>query len=62
MRRFYYNYLDWFRSLSIHKRITIKEIAILLFGVSWSDLAKILTYSERVEMVYRKMKCEGLLW
>ena len=53
--------MKWYRSLSINQRINAKGCFVLACGISWEDLAFMLTMRERIEVIYKKLVSEGIL-
>ena len=53
--------MEWFKSLNVNTRINMKDIFILLTGVNFSDLNFLLSYRERIDIMYNKLISEGIL-
>ena len=51
--------LNWYKSLSIHQRINLKEVCSLLTGCTWEFLSYFLNMKEKIEVLYNKLKMEG---
>lgn len=50
-----------YKTLTIHKKITVKETFVLLCGIRWEDLSFLFSIEERIEIYYNKLKLEGIL-
>lgn len=50
--------IEWFKSLNVNQRIGLKEITIDIVGMSWSSFNILFTPSERLNIIYNKLKHE----
>ena len=53
--------LKWYKKLSIHQRINLKEICPLIIGVGFSDLDFIFSMRKRIDIIYSKLAMEGII-
>lgn len=51
--------MEWYLTLDINKRIQCKDCFILLCGVDFQLLGKLLTFKERINILYQKLQLEG---
>ena len=50
---------SFYKSLSIERRIAIKEITVLITGFEWSFLCSIFGLKDCIRIVYTKLKMMG---
>ena len=53
--------MNWYKTLSITQRIAMKELCVDIVGVSWTDLGKLFTMRERINLIHQKLQMEGIL-
>lgn len=53
------NGMEWYKKLDIDTRINAKECFEILCGVSFEKLSALFSFSERIEIMYDKLKLEG---
>jgi hypothetical protein len=54
--------MQWYLSLSIHQKISLKEASKELIGVGFSDLSRFgFTFSEKIQILHTKLRIEGIL-
>ena len=53
--------MEWYKSLDIHTRINCKDCFELLCGVGFSEIGCLLSFKERIEVMYDKLQMEGLI-
>ena len=53
--------INWYKSLSINQRINLKEITGDICGMRWSDFNILFTPSERLQIIYQKLKLENII-
>lgn len=51
--------LTWYKALSIHQKINLREVCNLITGVSWDNLSHFLTMRDKIAVLYSKLKLEG---
>lgn len=51
--------MKWYLSLSINQKINAKECFALLTGIKFEDLSFMFSFSERIDIMYDKLKMEG---
>ena len=51
--------MEWYTSLDINTRINAKVCFELVTGTKFEDLAFLLSFRERIEIMYNKLKMEG---
>lgn len=51
--------MKWYLTLDIHARINVKDAFELLTNVSFDKLAFMFSFSERIDILYNKLKMEG---
>lgn len=54
--------LNWYKKLSTHQRIGLKECSALICGLEWASF-NLLLFSprERIEILYEKLKLENII-
>ncbi|MCB1144897.1 MAG: hypothetical protein KDK54_21800 [Leptospiraceae bacterium] len=52
-------HMIWYRSLDILQKINLKESSNILIGVEFSSLGKLLTFDNRIEILYNKLIKDG---
>ena len=55
------NKMEWYLTLSIHERINAKSVFVLLIGVEFGQLSFLLSFREQMDVMYDKLKIEGLI-
>jgi hypothetical protein len=53
--------MKWYKNLTIHQKINLKEITPLIVGHNFQDLIKILGFKQLVYCLEEKLKMEGIL-
>lgn len=53
--------LDWYKSLPVNTRITMKSMINLITGVSYEYLILLFGLRETIQLVYDKLKMEGII-
>jgi hypothetical protein len=53
--------LDWYKSLPINTRITMKSMIDLITGFSYEYLILLFGLRETIQLVYDKLKMEGII-
>lgn len=53
--------MEWYLTLSIHERINAKSVFVLLIGVEFGQLSFLLSFREQMDVMYDKLKIEGLI-
>ena len=53
--------MNWYKTLSINQRLSLKELCPTIVGCTWEDLGLLFTIKERIEILYNKLKLEGIL-
>jgi len=51
----------WYKSLSINKKIGLKEVSSLICGMKWEDFNILFTPRERLEILHNKLMMEGFV-
>lgn len=51
--------MNWYKTLDINTRINAKDSFELLTGVKFEELAFILSFRERIEIMENKLRMEG---
>ena len=51
--------MDWYKQLTIHQKITVRECFVDLCGAEWHHLSCLFSIQERIEIFYNKLKLEG---
>ena len=55
------NGFDWYKSLTINQRFGLREASIILCGLKWEDFIVLFTPRQRIEILYNKLKLEGII-
>jgi hypothetical protein len=55
------DYLKWYTQLTIHQKINLRQICILICGIEWIDLQMFFPFFEGIEILYHKLKKEGII-
>lgn len=53
--------MEWYKTLDIHTRINVKECFYLACGIKFEDLAFLLSFRDRINILYEKLSHEGLI-
>jgi len=53
--------IQWYKQLDCNTRINVKEVFVLLTGTSFESLNFMFSYIERIEIMYNKLKLEGII-
>lgn len=51
--------MEWYKTLDIDRRIALKVSCKMICGISFIDLGRLFTFSQRMDMMYNKLKLEG---
>lgn len=51
----------WYRRLTQHQRMGLKVCAKLICGMDWEDFNILFTPRERINILYNKLKLEGII-
>lgn len=51
--------MEWYQTLTINQRITLKDFYPLVVGASFHELGRLFTLRQRIEIIYEKLKLEG---
>lgn len=51
--------MEWYKTLDINMKIEAKTCFELLTGTKFEDLAFLFSLSERMDILYEKLKIEG---
>jgi len=54
--------MEWYSSLTIHQKITLKELTHDIAGIEFSGLIKLFTLKEIVALNYRNLKEQQILY
>lgn len=52
--------IEWYKKLSIEQKFGLKECAVLLTGMKWEDYTNLFSPRQRIEILYNKLKLEGV--
>lgn len=53
--------LNWYKTLSIHQRLGLKECSALICGLEWASFNLLFSPRERIEILYEKLKLEKII-
>jgi len=53
--------MEFYKSLSIHQRISLKECSSLIVGVTFNELRMLFSTREVIEILVNKLKIEGII-
>jgi hypothetical protein len=53
--------LCWYRSLTLNQRINLKDCFRLLTGIDFQSIGFMFTLRERINILYGKLKFEGII-
>jgi hypothetical protein len=53
--------MKWYLTLTIQQRINLKELYYQITGIDFVTAGLLFTFKERIELVYQKLKIEGLI-
>ena len=51
--------MEWYKTLNIQTRINAKECFKLLCGVEFDKIGILLSFRQRIDLMYEKLKLEG---
>jgi hypothetical protein len=51
--------LSWYKSLTLHQRLALKELSVSICGMKWEDFTILFSPRERIDILYQKLKMEG---
>ena len=51
--------MNWYKTLDIQQRINLKELCPLIVGVLFTDLLKLFSFDEVIDILHNKLKLEG---
>lgn len=54
------NYVMWWKKLTIHQKIQMKDCFIFLCGVDFSKLSPLFTYRDKLKIMYNKLIIEKI--
>lgn len=53
--------IKWYRRLSIHQKIYLKSIALIICGITWEDLGMFFNLFDRIGIMYNKLVTEEII-
>lgn len=53
--------MKWYRNLSINQKINVKSCFELACGIKFESLGFMFSFSERIEMLYKKLLMEKII-
>jgi len=53
--------IEWYKSLSLNQKFGLKECAVLICGMKWEHFSIIFSPRERINILYDKLKLEGII-
>ena len=53
------DFMEWYKTLDIDKRIALKEMCAIICGVDFASLIKLLSFKKTINVIYDKLKMEG---
>ena len=53
--------MKWYKSLSVHQRISLKDCSELIVGVRFEQLRRLFSTREIIEMLTNKLEIEGII-
>jgi len=51
--------MEYYKTLTVNQRIQFKDCFILLCGVDFQKVGRILSLRQRIDIMYEKLKLEG---
>jgi hypothetical protein len=51
--------INWYKSLSLNKKMALKEVSVLICGMKWEDFNILFSPRERLELLHDKLILEG---
>lgn len=51
--------MKWYRTLTIHQRINLKDLSESICGIKYDVLIVLLSMRQTIELLYEKLKSEG---
>ena len=51
--------MEWYKSLTIEQKINLKDCAGLIVGMTWEDMGKLFSFTERINILHNKLQLEG---
>ena len=51
--------MEWYKTLNIDQKVNLKELCPEILGVGFQELNPLFSFTERIEMLYNKLKFEG---
>lgn len=51
--------IEWYKKLDTNQKINLKDCFKLLCGVDFDKIGKLLSFRERICLMYNKLKMEG---
>lgn len=53
--------LQWYKSLNMNQRMSLRELSLAICGMAWNDFNVLFTPQERLDILHQKLKFEGIL-
>ena len=53
--------MEWYKTLDIHTRINMKEYFYLACGIKFEYLSFLLSFRDRINILYENLLYEGLI-
>ena len=54
-------HIEWYKSLTVHEKINIKECFKLACGIKFEELAFLFSFKERIKILHNKLTLEGII-
>ena len=51
--------MKWYKTLSIHQKINLKDSCILIVGLDFVSLRMLFSLKDIIELLHNKLKLEG---
>lgn len=53
--------IEWYKSLSVHYKVNLKECAVFICGMSWDNMSIFFDMREKLDILHEKLIIEGLI-
>jgi len=51
--------MGWYKRLTIEQKINLKDCCKMITGMTWHEMSVLFSYTERINILYNKLKMEG---
>lgn len=51
--------MEWYKTLTIHQKINLKELSEDICGIKYNILIKIFDFKQSIDLLHQKLQLEG---